>query len=50
MWQDPSLLQFQQEMEEAQNRNNLRTLFGVRKIPESTQLKEIIDNIPRICQ
>ena len=45
-FQDPSLLQFQQEMEEAQNRNNLRTLFGVSKIPESTQLKEIIDNIP----
>ncbi len=44
-FQDPSLLQFQQEMEEAQNRNNLRTLFGVSKIPESTQLKEIIDNI-----
>lgn len=45
-FQDPSLLQFQQEMEEAQNRNNLRSLFGVSKIPESTQLKEIIDNIP----
>ncbi len=43
-FQDPSLLQFQQEMEETQNRNNLRTLFGVTDIPESTQLKDIIDN------
>ncbi len=31
-------------MQEAQNKNNLRTLFGVRDIPESTQLKDIIDN------
>jgi len=43
-FQDPSLLQFQQKMGEAQNKNNLRTLFGVRDIPESTQLKDIIDN------
>ncbi len=43
-FQDPSLLQFQKKMEEAQNKNNLRTLFGVTEIPESTQLKDIIDN------
>ncbi len=42
-FQDPSLLQFQIKLQEAKNMNNLRTLFGVRKIPELTQLKGIID-------
>jgi len=38
-FQDPSLLQFQARLEEAQHRNNLRTLFGVHQVPESTQSK-----------
>jgi hypothetical protein len=44
-FQDPSLLQFQQRMQEEQHRNNLATLFKVRKIPKETQMREIIDGI-----
>ena len=43
-FQDPSLLQFQIKLRETKNKDNLTTLFGVRKIPESTQLKQIIDS------
>ena len=45
-FQDPSLLQFQQRLEQAQGRNNLRNLFGVENIPQESQLREILDNIP----
>lgn len=45
-FQDPSLLQFQKRMQEAYNKNNLSTLFGVLKIPADTQMRKIIDNIP----
>lgn len=44
-FQDPSLLQFQQRMQEDQHRNNLKTLFGVEQIPKETQMREIIDGI-----
>lgn len=44
-FQDSSLLQFQQRMQEEQHRNNLRTLFGVKTIPKETQMREIIDEI-----
>lgn len=44
-FQDPSLLQFQQRMQEAQHQNNLRTFFDVQHIPKETQMREIIDNI-----
>lgn len=33
-FQDSSLLQFQQRMQEEQNQNNLRTLFDVHQIPK----------------
>jgi len=33
-FQDPSLVQFQQRMQEHENRNNLRTLFAVETIPK----------------
>ena len=45
-FQEPSLLQFQKRMEDELENNNLRTLFGVNNIPESTQLREVIDAIP----
>ena len=38
-FQDPSLLQFQQRLREAENRDNLQTLFGVNDIPGDTQLR-----------
>lgn len=44
-FQDPSLLQFQARLEEAQQRNNLRTLFGVHEVPESTQMRTLIDEV-----
>jgi hypothetical protein len=44
-FQDPSLLQFQKELREAKNRDNLQTLFDVKDIPKSTQLRDIIDEV-----
>jgi hypothetical protein len=45
-FQDPSLLQFQKQLEDEQNLNNLKTLFDVHNIPENTQLRDIIDAVP----
>ncbi|MBU1012104.1 MAG: hypothetical protein KKG99_03810 [Bacteroidetes bacterium] len=44
-FQDPSLLQFQEQLREAKNRDNLQTLFGVKNIPKSTQLRDIVDEV-----
>ena len=44
-FQDPSLLQFQQRLEKATQRNNLRTLFRFAEIPEATQMRRIIDEV-----
>ncbi len=44
-FQDPSLLQFQQRLEEAKHRNNLHTLFGIHETPESTQMRTVIDQV-----
>jgi hypothetical protein len=46
-FQDPSLLQFQKRLEEDQHSNNLRTLFGVHEVPESTQMRTVIDQVDR---
>lgn len=43
-FQEPSLLQFQKDMEEKSHQNNLRTLFGVQTIPSSNVMKEVLDN------
>ena len=45
-FQDPSLLQFQQRLQEERNSNNLNTLFDVDNIPSNGQLREIIDQQP----
>lgn len=45
-FQDPSLLQFQRRMEEANQQNNLRNMFDVDVIPSDTQLREQLDNSP----
>lgn len=45
-FQDMSLLQFQKRLEEAEERSNLTTLFGIQQVPENTQLREVIDDIP----
>ncbi|HXW85932.1 MAG TPA: hypothetical protein VEK38_01170 [Candidatus Bathyarchaeia archaeon] len=44
-FQEPSLLQFQTNLEEEHHRNNLKTLFGVQNIPKETQMREIIDEV-----
>ena len=45
-FQDPSLNEFQRRMQEEQHQNNLNTLFGVKNIPQNTQLRDILDEIP----
>lgn len=45
-FQDPSLLEFQRRMQEAINRNNLKTMFHVASIPKDTQLRELLDQCP----
>jgi len=44
-FQDPSLLQFQQRLEDEQQMNNLHTLFNVHAIPQASQMREIIDEV-----
>ena len=44
-FQDPSLLQFQKRLEKKHHKSNLQTLFDVNSIPESTQLRTIIDGV-----
>ena len=44
-FQDPSILQFQQRLDDEIHNNNLRTLFQVQSIPKDSQMKEIIDEV-----
>ena len=44
-FQDPSLLEFQKRLEDEHQRSNLRTLFEVEKVPEETQMRELIDEV-----
>ena len=44
-FQDPSLLQLQQRLEEEKHRNNLHTVFGIHETPESTQMRTAIDQV-----
>jgi len=44
-FQDPSLLQFQERLERKYHKSNLQTLFGIKKIPESTQLRTATDGV-----
>ena len=44
-FQEPSLLQFQIRLEKKLHKNNLKELFDVQNIPESTQLRTIIDKV-----
>lgn len=45
-FQQPSLLQFQQQIENERHKNNCRTLFGIENIPQESQLRDVLDNIP----
>jgi hypothetical protein len=44
-FQSPSLLDFQRRMEKGQQKNNLRSMFDVSKIPTDTGMRQIIDTI-----
>jgi len=44
-FQDPSILQFQKNLEDAVHNNNLKTLFQVRSIPKDSQMKDVIDTV-----
>ncbi len=44
-YQDSSLLQFQQKLQEALHKNNLQTLFQVASIPKESQMREVIDEV-----
>ncbi len=45
-FQDPSLLQFSQNMQNEFEAQNLDSLFGIKKIPSETQMRENSDNTP----
>jgi len=42
--QDPSLVEFQRRLDSKQGGNNLETIFGISKIPKTSQLRRILDN------
>src|SRR5271157_3658489 len=44
-FQDPSLLQFQQGLEDELHDNNVKTLFGVATIPKETQMRTVMDEV-----
>jgi hypothetical protein len=44
-FQDPSILAFQQRMQDSMHRNNLDTIFNVGTIPKDTQMRTILDAI-----
>lgn len=45
-FQDPSMLEFQRKLQNIRHSNNLKTIFDVKSIPRSTQLKEVVDQVP----
>lgn len=40
-----SLLPFPQRLQDAEHRNNLKTLFAVNEIPKNSQLREVVDSV-----
>jgi hypothetical protein len=42
-FQEPSLLQFQKHLEDELHMSNLTTLFEVKSIPKSSQMKDVLD-------
>lgn len=45
-FQDPSLLEFQRQMQQTINLNNLETMFHVTAIPGDSQLRDVLDKSP----
>jgi hypothetical protein len=44
-FQDPSLLTFQQRLQDGIHKNNLTTVFAVDDIPKDTQMRQILDAV-----
>ena len=44
-FQDASIAEFQRQVQEGKNNNNLHTLFDVQTIPKDTQLRDVVDNV-----
>jgi hypothetical protein len=44
-FQDPSINSFQERLQDARQENNLKTIFNVRTIPKSTQLRSVLDEV-----
>ncbi len=44
--QDPSILAFQNRIQDRIQRNNLNTIFGVHNIPKDNQLRNVLDALP----
>ena len=45
MFKEKSLLDFQRKLQEEEKRNNLSTIFKVKKIPSDNQMRNILDRI-----
>ena len=45
-FQDPSILAFQERLQETAQQNNLSKVFGVCSIPKDTQMRDVIDRVP----
>jgi len=44
-FQDPSLLKFQQALEDSDRQSNLTTFFNVSSVPKSTQMRTLLDGV-----
>ena len=44
-FQHPSMLDYQRQMQKKRRRTNMKTIFGVHKIPSDTQIRTLIDRI-----
>lgn len=44
-FQHPSLLEFQERLQQKKGRNNLATMFGVREVSSATQLRQNLDEV-----
>jgi len=44
-FQDPSVAEFQRQVQEGKNTTNLQSLFDVQTIPKDTQLRDMVDNV-----
>ena len=45
-FQDPSLLSFQNRLQDRIQSNNLSTIFNVQAIPQDTQIRDVLDRVP----